>query len=220
MITQHEEGFVFISIALQEILNRSHAQMVQHPQHALLPIYRRQIYDILNNEPTTRGLRVYEKLAILTAEYVLPLWQDAVLTDILPKLVLEAARQHLQGTLDLGSATQVAGNAWEKLERYGQVSTAAISSQAFHAGQAAVEALFATLGRPPFDNVQLNEDDTDAALDPWCSDPALWAVTAYAGGVWDQQSDANKRREFWEWWLMEAIPHVVYTVTTKRFTRQ
>lgn len=181
---------------------------MQHPQHALLPIYRRQIYDILNNEPITRGLRVYEKLAILTVEHVLPLWQDAVLTDILPKLVLEADRQHLQGTLDLDSATQVAGNVWEKLERYGRTSDRLIPSYALGAGQVAVEALFATLGRPPFDNVPIDENHTDD-LDPWCSEPALWAAIAYAGGLWEKDSDADKRREFWDWWLTKAIPAVL-----------
>ncbi|MBC6454922.1 MAG: hypothetical protein GDA43_18390 [Hormoscilla sp. SP5CHS1] len=28
---------------------------------------------------------------------------------------------------------------------------------------------------------------------------------AYSGSLWDPSNDASKRREFWEWWLDEAV---------------
>jgi len=38
-------------------------------------------------------------------------------------------------------------------------------------------------------------------------DSSFFAAAAYAGGaVWDSDSDSLKRREFWEWWLNEAVP--------------
>ena len=38
------------------------------------------------------------------------------------------------------------------------------------------------------------------------SDTALWAATAYAGGIYQGKPDIIKRREFWTWWVHEAIP--------------
>lgn len=192
--------------ALQAILDRSLSQMLQHPQHVLLPIYRRKIYEIVNSDPGIREQKIYERLSIRTAEYVLPIWQQTWPTDYLPQFMLATAKQVLTGTVSPTQAKQIAGDAWQQLEQLGSAPHTAASSHAFHAGQAAVETLFAVLGRPPFDGVLVEEYDTDADLDPWSSDPALWAVTAYAGGAWEQTSDANKRREFWEWWLTEAIP--------------
>jgi hypothetical protein len=80
-----------------------------------------------------------------------------------------------------------------------------LNGRAYHVGQAALEALYAARGKPPFDAVTIEEYFTDADIDPWSTDPAGWGASAYAGGTWDPESDSGKRREFWSWWLEEGM---------------
>src|SRR5690242_10799237 len=48
-----------------------------HPQHALLPYWRQQIEQSVGDPADADGYRPAVSLAILTARYVLPLWQQA-----------------------------------------------------------------------------------------------------------------------------------------------
>lgn len=63
----------------------------------------------------------------------------------------------------------------------------------------------ATTGRvrPPFASM----NDTDVELIPEYRDAAYYASVAYAGGnPTDPISDADRRRQFWSWYLAEAVP--------------
>jgi hypothetical protein len=51
------------------------------------------------------------------------------------------------------------------------------------------------------------DDDGDWDEGDGYRDAAGWGAYVMAGGtVDDPKADASKRREFWEWWLSEAIP--------------
>src|ERR1044072_9864706 len=78
-----------------------------------------------------------------------------------------------------------------------QLSSKPISSAAYFGCAAALEALYDACGLYRFDGDPLSEQDTDEVLDAYSTDVALWAVDAYAGGLWDPQSNPSKRREFW-----------------------
>ena len=192
---------------VQQAIDRAAEAMMLHPAHALHPLYRRDIYTAFGptNEMRCRLSRGW--LAVITARHVLPLWQQAQPNDDLPEHLLDIAKGVLQGIVAARTAESQAGEAWEWLEKRGQIGEAlTLDSKAFYAAEAAVEALFEVSGREPFDEVIIDQSTTDSDLDPWCSDSALYAAAAYAGPVWDATSDSEKRREFWEWWLGEAVP--------------
>ena len=47
----------------------------------------------------------------------------------------------------------------------------------------------------------------EGILAPHQWDASLYASAAYAGGfAWEEQSDKLRRREFWQWYLSEAVP--------------
>lgn len=195
-----------LPISLQQVISQAHLQMLNHPQHALTPFHRHRIYRVLNAVDETIDQYKYKYLAGITAQFVLPIWQQVWPTDEMPHSLLHTAERLLNATIDVAQATPIAEDAWQKLERLGYDPSRFAIRCALHSGHAALEALFAALGRPPFDHAEPTEHDTDADLDPWTSDTALWAATAYAGGVWETESDSGKRQEFWSWWLQEAIP--------------
>jgi hypothetical protein len=197
---------MLLSVSLQQIINQARLQVIHHPQHALMPVYRQQIYHALNTEDETVDGRTYKHLAISTARFVVPFWQQVWPLDEMPNGLLYTAECFLAGKIDVTRATANAENAWQNLEALGSAPNNFTARCAFHAGHATLEALFAALDRPPFNNTEIDEHTTDADLDPWTSDTALWASTAYAGGVWDAESDLKKRLGFWRWWLDEAIP--------------
>jgi hypothetical protein len=92
----------------------------------------------------------------------------------------------------------------------GGIESLGLNREAADAWLAANEALFEALGsyrisREPEPYEEIDEE-ADADIDPWSSDTARWAVNSYAGGGSDEDSNLAKRKEFWEWWLREAIP--------------
>jgi len=86
-----------------------------------------------------------------------------------------------------------------------------IPDRAQMALQAALDAVENALGHPRFEfhgvDEVITEQATEDNIDPWSSDAARDAAAAFAGPVWEQpSSDREKRREFWSWWLREAVP--------------
>jgi len=80
---------------------------------------------------------------------------------------------------------------------------------AFFAVSAAVSALGnCSHKREPLFGRELDVDSANHDLDPYEYDTAGWAAVAYAHGYgnWDLPLDPEKSKEFWEWWLLEAIP--------------
>jgi hypothetical protein len=182
---------------LIEAVTIARTAMQEHPTHQLLPIYRRTIYEAM-------GARVRGYLALITAEYVLPIWQKAQPTDHMPDRIIALGKDvwH-QNTITKAVDRQLDAD-WAYLDEL--AVTPFGFTQAFLAGFAAVKALSEVLGGDQFQNVSINEITTDQGLDPWSSDTAAQAASAYSGPVWIANSDISLRKVFWEWWLDVAIP--------------
>jgi hypothetical protein len=85
----------------------------------------------------------------------------------------------------------------------------------YSAAMAIHQSVRALLGGAPF-GVSINEETTDVDIPDGYGDVAHYAVRAYAtvGTVQSKKNriippyhmDKSKSREFWEWWLTEAIP--------------
>ena len=73
----------------------------EHPQHALLPLQRYTIYEYLGSIKEARGYRRRAWLAVLTAEHVLPLWQQVRPHDNRAEHLLTLAKEVLRAHADM-----------------------------------------------------------------------------------------------------------------------
>jgi Immunity protein Imm5 len=192
---------------LKQYVEHAYTEMVRHEKHALIPIHRSTIYDLLNSNEPLRKRQAFKWLSIITARHVLPVWEKTQPTDSSPQLLVKMAEEVINNEVALITAEKEANKAWERIEEIGVVdSEITMSRRTFYAYVAIYGALIDALGRDPFEDMIMDGHSTDSDLDPWSSDTALWAAAAYSGRVGDQESDAAKRHKFWEWWLQEAIP--------------
>jgi hypothetical protein len=197
-----------LSPELETTIQRVSHEMVAHSDHAIIPANRLAIYNLLD-ENNLAERPTFKKLSLMTAQHVLAIWQNARSADATTEHILNTAELVLQNKISPEVAKEELEKASERMENFGATEEARSIGNAFYAGQAAVECLMAVLGKAPFDDVPLDEDSTDADLDPWSSDTAHWAADAYAGKIGGTKSDAAKRQEFWEWWLQHAIPQAL-----------
>lgn len=194
-----------------DMVNQCRQHMLVHAQHALTPIDRYGIYKTFWEADSEYGHKAYQKLCIVTARYVLPLWKQVLPQDSFVYLIWEAINQVLAGTTEPIQAEKIAEDIWQEIESR---SSSTLSSQEIRAlcvAEATLRALWAVMDRTLFGGAKIEVTYTDADIDPWSSDTAQWAVTALAGGVWDSESNSGERRKFWLWWLDEAIPFAWYT---------
>ncbi len=162
--------------------------------------------------------RARGRLVILTAERVLPHWQAIFPEEKTPDRVLALARELLDGRTDLDAAFDYAdharfavGYAVDNMD----LDRGEYDFQADFAGQTALKALEYVLYLQCFTRkIPLHgyhELEPTDLLDPWTA-AIQTALQAQAGlerdeyGEWSGKFDPGRCREFWQWWLSEAIP--------------
>ena len=189
-----------LPLELRQAITRAGAAVAATPEHNLSPVYRRVIYAIMgHSDPASpRGW-----LALFTAQRVAGLWQAAGRRLLLGD-PLGAVEAVLRGRLSPFAGRQVAQDAWRQLVVAQPTQTA--DARALDAAQAVIQALREVLGADPFHAVSLRNTASDEVLDPAASDTARYAAAAYSGRLGDRGSDAQRRGEFWQWWLYEAVP--------------
>jgi hypothetical protein len=174
--------------------------------------------------------------AIITAEHVLPLWvksleeaglswDQGVLDEVdedgaavyrtpleeLPSFLLMLAREALQPELEPARVKALFREECEAHELLGRCCSFPddeFPQVAWSVGWAAHEALDQALGLGPFNRVPLDAAARDEELEQGGA-AGGWALRAYAlqgvsGPI--EGFDPQRRLEFWEWWLAEAIP--------------
>jgi hypothetical protein len=181
--------------------------MARHPEHQLSPVHRRRIYAVLG--AGDRGRRARGHLAVHAAQRVLPVWTSERPDDPVAEDVLRIAQAVLGRGGDRRTGAATADRAWRHMEAVGE-SHGGEPHRSLLAGLAAVAALREALGEDPFEGVTMGERTTDADLDPWSSDAAVFAVGAVAGAAWEADADPDGRRDFWDWWLSAAVPAAVH----------
>lgn len=203
-----------LSPQLQQAIDQAYEAVEQHPQHALLPFYRGEIYKAISPaiynalreliDPPAYRVRVM--LSLLTGPQILPVWQQERPDDTWPQDLLDMVERVLRGTVSPEQASIEAEKAFDQAGELAQTMEEPALQRVWAVVAFAIEALFEAAGAHGFGTMIISRNETDANLDPWTSDPALWAAAAYAGPVWDPESDSIRRKEFWEWWLREALP--------------
>lgn len=146
------------------------------------------------------GHRRRVALACATAEKVIPLWERHLYGDGRARRMVELARAYASGGSTEEAARDKIGRFMteleDMLEEVGNVE---------YAGWAAVDAASVAASDEDLSDPDSDLDDLDVDVTSWSAGYA--ASVAYANGAPGQPgSEVNRRREFWNWWLDEAVP--------------
>lgn len=196
---------------LQQKIEKAKVALHRHPQLDLNLGYRQAIWKALDFNGELESIKLGHKrrtlLAIITASRVLDTWENIWWQDDTPHCLLGAARLLLAQKIEPSQARAYRNEMWAKLENIASDPDyqGFEYQKAIAAGLSAISALSTALDDEAFDRERIDEDLTDADTDAYESDSSFWAAIAYAGATWEANGDRNQRREFWQWWLTEAI---------------
>jgi len=173
-------------------------------QHDLKVGFRCRLRCSLDEPVGETGRRRRTKLATLAVERVLPLWESLLPADHTPHQALQLAEKLLVGTITSVAAESEMGKLWAHCDdlswRY------ADKQSVIMVGYSAIQAVREAISEKHFGCERVNDGSTDMDVEPYDHDSAFCALIAYSGGPpWDKSSDAEKRLEFWTWWLTSAV---------------
>lgn len=205
---------------LRTIVEQSLKEIHQNPEHRFEPKKRREIYDAFGLWEDVNVKRSRGQLAVITARYVLPIFEKGFPEVDTPRKLIDMAEKVVLGELDVNFAIREAANGQEVAGRLWGYDEKAISLNATIAGNAAHRALAEAAGVDPFESKVKEvikwkgsrvekmtiEDLTDEELAEKFGDTASAAVVAFAYNTEQLKCDPQKFLEFWKWWLTQAIP--------------
>ncbi|WP_252250538.1 Imm5 family immunity protein [Clostridium sp. ZBS13] len=152
------------------------------------------------------GLQRRVELALLCADKVLDIWTNNVKNDDRPERLLEKAKEYIDGKCDIRCIDEILGDFYTDLENMMTEETELIN----YVGSVIlrISALVS------YDEALIKgaheealEEDLDDDLDSYDWDASYYTALAYAGGAkWQEKSSSEKRREFWMWYIKEAVP--------------
>lgn len=210
---------------LQELIGEAVKEVKVHPHHNLSPVTRLNIYHSLDPIKLTPSL--YPKrgwLGVLTVRRILPIWQRAmplwesendksnlISSNLLPEHILKLTENLLLGLIDVQFTWKEANNYWDEVGNLIQEILEDFEKKVFntaHVCNASLHALHETLGVEFLGKLKnwAKYNDEQLSNHFFACDTAASAVIAYAGGGNVSPFDPEKRLDFWEWWLTEAIP--------------
>ena len=193
----------------QEQVERGLLLVEADPRHDLRVGFRCRLLLAFDDPPRNRhiGRRARAHLAALSIRKVLPLWESTFPSDRLPHEALELAEKVLADTEPAPAAKRFIGKSWTHCDEL--VYRFAEKQPAIMVGYGAVKMVNEAL-TPDFDCSQIREEMADLDVDPYEHDSSFFASVAYCGGPsWEECSNAQKRLEFWTWWLTYAVGSAV-----------
>jgi hypothetical protein len=193
-------------MALQKMIEEGLLLVQGDPQHDLKLGFRCRLlssFGEIDGCPRSGQIKRV-KLAALSVEKVLPLWDSGFPADRSPHLGLDVAKRLLAGTAPATAAEHECRRLWGHCEDliYDHQDKVNIIMVGFGAAQVLTEAL----SERPVGCEDVNDESTDLKNDAYDFDSSLYAAFAYADGAsWESGSDKQKRLEFWTWWLTSAV---------------
>lgn len=200
-----------IPAELQYAIQDAHRALANHEHGRLLLPYRKRIWAALGQRLIEGGraqlgvgLRRRTKLAIRCGELVLNYWKREFPEDETPERLIIYAEQYLNGEMEFRWAWDQQNNFWSVVE---DLMSEGKPFPAIYAGFAATKILATALYDEKFTPGKIEENLTEDNLDAESWDVSYWASLAYAGGShWEKESSPTRRREFWQWYLNDAVP--------------
>ena len=199
---------MIIPLVLRETISKALLEVEQNEYHDLPLGHRHAGYaklgPYLGTSSDKTGHKRRTLLALLTAQHVLPIWERERAEDDTPRIILDKVYRILANQLDAAQVQDDVGRYWTYMDN---VAFETEGRAPVGAGLAALSALQVAISDEEFDPESINLNLTDEDVDAYDHDAVFPAAADYAGGpTWVPESDAAKRREFWHWWLKEALP--------------
>jgi len=178
------------------------------PKHDLKRGFRCRLlsaFDEINGTKLPRSGQIKRvKLATLSVEKVLPLWDSYFPADRSPYLALELAQKLLAGAISATEAERELGRLWTHCDDLMGKREDDQNSVTVEYG--AIQVLREALSETHFGCEEINNGSTDLDITPYDFDSSCFAAIAYSRGApWESSSDYQKRLEFWTWWLTSAV---------------
>lgn len=196
---------------LENILAKAKEEINKNPNgHLTLPL-RKELYKELGEQKLdsndhaliTKGLLRRTQLAVLCVYHVLYIWEEVAPEDNSPRVFIEKIGSYLKGELDWKSLWNMQNSFWTVLDNYSAEDRFAVAA---YVGYACVRAVLVALYDEDLDNT---ENLYDEDLDAFSWDTAFFTSLACTDNdLYDEETKINKRREFWFWYINEAIPQV------------
>lgn len=196
--------------SIQALIDAAKVAVEADSQHALDPLHRLAIYEAFSD---TEAATAPCWLAVVTAQRMLPIFQQHYPDDHFPEELLTTALNIMQGTevepavlenmLDQGHHASAGAWGYDEHE---------IPWPVWLAGNTAYHALSEVAGYLPLRNlpdyykgdVLTKWTDQDLCEYPYC-DTAGAAAIASASDCYGQSIDPAKQLAFWRWWLTDAM---------------
>jgi hypothetical protein len=198
-----------LSEETKEVIQIAYDVMLKSPEHTVLPFHRRIIYDSLMRASKSEDVMIYKKLAIVSARYVLPVWQAAQPFDRKLEQLLYQTDLFLKEKIEFQKIHDQAEAAWVELDNFGGTVESDEIGNAYYAGIAIVVATLEATGKRSFLDEVISESQSDFDIDMFSYDTAYWAASSYGGRIGYPDANPEKRIVFWTWWLKEAIPNTI-----------
>ena len=221
-----------LPLQLSASINRASEKLRKDSHYSLLPKDRLLLYRHVQEQNAAAYKTFQTWLAIITTKSVLPLWEISASNDDLFQQLLNVSEALAQNTITLEQAYEQQNYFYHLVgsDYYGDLST-----DGYHALNTAYTCYCTALGGKPFEEIsaeQIEQGFPDEIVSSSRADAASSAVLAYSGRAYDDSVLENvtfigekipsllnaykmtynpkfslsKRLEFWEWWLMEAMP--------------
>lgn len=207
---------------LSAALRTASTALSQDPDGRLSLPHRRRIRQLFGpflqndeEQPEGPGYRRRARLSILCVQYVLPVWDAAHLDandlntndteNISPQQMLEVAEGVLAGQVSQQQARQ-ANRRFSSVVEGILMNTPA----AAYVGYASIDAVGVAF-HDDDSGASPEEEDDDLTPDEW--DDSYRADLAASGGEPGEDNSSNqRRREFWQWYLEQAVPQAYESV--------
>lgn len=145
-------------------------------------------------------------LALRCITYVLPIWKNTYPDDEGVNRMLALAQKALENKVEKESAKKTAYNYWSEVdsleaETENQLRAASV-------GYASINVVYVAVRDEIFNENM--EDDFDE--DPFIWDTSFHSFLAYTGFGGENPEGIEKNREFWRWYLDEAVPEAYQSI--------
>lgn len=164
-----------------------------------------RLIDLVNRDSgnsSEMGRHARATLAIMCVEKAISIWEDVFPLDRMPHELCSSIRCYMSGQQSAKELQDRMGHAWTHGDNLAEQIASPAVYVIYAASQAASVALFD-------EHMAVSSDELhdDEIFDPYTQDCAYYIAAAVANGTPEEAaSDPVLRRQFWEWYLHEAIP--------------
>jgi len=200
------------------ILKQAHSSILSDRRGCLSPYWKVRLWELLgprlidDRECAINSEGLYRRvgLANQAVTHVMNLWDSALPADRIPHQLLSMADSVLHNQLSRSEARSIYSESWLHVDNVAAELFDEDSDKTWIplVGYAACRTLAVAIYDETFSPSETGNESH--WTDPYSLDPAEYASAAYAGGhPNDPSSDHEKRRDYWSWYCLVAIPTVL-----------